>query len=191
MSEDEQKFKTKICLLGDSQVGKTSLIRRYVMDRFSDEYISTLGTKVTKKELVLPRDDARYNMTFMIWDVEGTREKLEGHIKDFNASLQPGYIKGSEGILLVFDLTRKETLGGVKEWYDGVVQQVGKDIPFILLANKRDLKDKRAVSDKEAKAEAEKFGFELYFTSAKTGDNVEDAFSKLGNLVLDNIGASD
>lgn len=187
MADDGMKFKTKICLLGDSKVGKTSLIRRFVMDRFSDDYISTLGTKVTKKEINLTKDDETFDLTFMIWDVEGTREKMGGHIKDFNASLHPGYIKGSEGIILVFDRTRKGTLEGVNEWYKGVVEAVGKDIPFLLLGNKSDLKNEIMVSEEEAMAMGEKMGFEVLFTSAKTGNNVEDAFNKLGYSVLKSL----
>ena len=113
-------------------VGKTSLIRKFVMDRFSDDYISTLGTKVTKKTISVEREEGTYDLTMMIWDIEGKRSNLETNIESFEGSIPAGYLKGSEGIFLVFDLTRKETLERVEEWYKGVTKQVGKEINRLL-----------------------------------------------------------
>jgi len=183
---DALEFKTKVCLLGESQVGKTSLIRKFVMDRFSDEYITTLGTKVTKKEVLVTKGDKKYNLTMMIWDVEGRRDNLSKNIDDFTASVPPGYIPGSEGIFLVFDLTRKETLESIKHWYEGVVKSVGKQIPCILLGNKNDLEI--VVKDEDILAHTRDYGFQVYLTSAKTGENIEQAFEDLADKVLTGLG---
>ena len=187
MTEDGIIFKTKICLLGESMVGKTSLIRKFVMDRFSDDYISTLGTKVTKKTVAVERDEGTYDLTMMIWDIEGKRANLETNIESFEGSIPAGYLKGSEGIFLVFDLTRKDTLEHVEAWFSGVTKQVGKEIPFILLGNKKDLRDKQDVKPAEVEAKIEKLGLNVLYTSAKTGENVEEAFQELANRVLDNV----
>ena len=168
-------------------VGKTSLIRKYVMDRFSDDYISTLGTKVTKKALSVPRDDGNYELTMMIWDVEGIRNNMETNIESFSSSIPAGYLKGSEGIFLVFDLTRADTLKSIDLWYQGVVDQVGKEIPCLLLANKSDLKKSITIKQSDIDVHNKKHGFDVLYTSAKTGENVEKAFKKLANQVLDNI----
>jgi small GTP-binding protein len=168
-------------------VGKTSLIRKFVMDRFSDDYISTLGTKVTKKTFSIPREEGIYDLTMMIWDVEGRQDNLQTNIESFNTSIPAGYLRGSEGIFLVFDLTRKETLKSIEAWYKGVVKEVGKEIPCTLLGNKNDLKKKMEVKPQDVDVHNRKFSFEVFYTSAKTGENVEDAFQKMANRILDNV----
>ena len=168
-------------------VGKTSLIRKFVMDRFSDDYISTLGTKVTKKPFAIQREDGMYDLTMMIWDVEGRHDNLEMNIESFDTSIPAGYLKGSEGVFLVFDLTRKKTLANIESWYKGVVAQVGKEIPCILLGNKSDLKSKIEAQTSDVDVYNKKFRFDVFYTSAKTGENVEEAFQALANRILDNI----
>ena len=98
---DTYSLKVKICLVGDSAVGKTSLIRRYVMDIFDDKYLSTLGTKVSKKQVIIKNEDREVAFTFSIWDVLGQ--------KDFK-KIQNLAFRGSKGAMLVCDLTRKDTL---------------------------------------------------------------------------------
>ena len=93
-------IKKKICLLGDAAVGKTSLIRRYVMDKYDDEYLSTLGTKVTKKEVEVIDDFnfVEFQLTFMLWDVLGQKEFKRIHQAAF---------QGTKGALIVCDLSRQ------------------------------------------------------------------------------------
>src|SRR5436309_1950018 len=96
----DDHVKRKILLLGDGAVGKTSLIRRFVVDKFSDDYITTIGTKVTKKDLRIESPSKATDMTFMIWDVLGQK----GY-----RGIQESSFQGAKGALLVYDVTRPET----------------------------------------------------------------------------------
>src|SRR3972149_9514351 len=93
--------KKKGVLLGDSAVGKPSLIKRFVLDAFEDSYVATVGSKVTKKELAIPRPDKTVNLTMMIWDLLGQEGYTSFHTWTF---------QGVYGAILVADLTRRETL---------------------------------------------------------------------------------
>ncbi len=115
----------KICLLGEGGVGKTSLIGRYVFDCFSDDYIVSFGTKVTKK--VLELDNVQ--LTLMIWDVLGQRSQR---------SLHAAYYAGANGALFVCDTTSETTLNALPTWLDDFKASVGQR-PSIPLINKSDL----------------------------------------------------
>ena len=171
-------IKRNIVLIGDASVGKTSLVRRFVTDDFSDKYITTIGLKVTKKEIDIGLDDDKTNMILMIWDIIGQKGYKQTQSLSF---------KGVNGALLVADLTRKDTLDSLLEyWIPLVVKAVGP-VPLIFLGNKADLKDEAEFGLKEIEAVAkksQKFGStnECFLTSAKTGDNVEDAFIRMAEF---------
>jgi small GTP-binding protein len=158
----------KICLLGDFAVGKTSLIRRYVEGIFDDTYLTTVGVVVTRKALTYP--DISLNL--LIWDLAGGR--------DFS---QSGYLIGVAGAFIVCDLTRATTLTAYHT-YSSQVRQLNPNAELILLANKSDLIDARIVSDERLWAMAGELGAPLLFTSAKTGEHVEAAFSCLADSLI-------
>jgi len=158
----------KICLLGDGGVGKTSLVRRYVYDLFSDEYIRSFGTKVSKKVLEL----GNVSLTLMIWDVLG--QKL-------TPSLHEAYYKGANGAMLVCDLSREETVRSLLRWRDDLFRVVGER-PLVLVGNKSDLE--RTVPNGLLDEISAEFGQEIMLTSAKTGEGVEGAFQELGRRML-------
>ena len=166
-------IKKKMCLLGDPAVGKTSLIRRYVMDKYDDEYISTLGTKVTKKEVEI-KDDfnfVQFNLTFMIWDVLGQKEFKRIHQAAF---------QGTKGALIVCDLSRADTIQALEEWASNLFAVAGK-VPVVFLGNKVDLVENPETAIIESMAQ--KYEAPHYLTSAKTGVNVDDAFMHLGDEI--------
>lgn len=170
-------IKKNIILLGDGAVGKTSLIRRYVIDEFSDDYITTIGTKVTKKEIYL--EEEKTLMTMMMWDIIG--QKGFRYTQSLSA-------RGMSGALLVSDLTRKETLESLKSYWIPLVIRIAGPIPMIFLGNKADLKDELqfGLEDIESlAAECEAFGStnECFLTSAKTGNNVEKTFFKMAEYI--------
>jgi len=171
MGEDKV-IQRKICLLGDGAVGKTSLIRRFVLDVFRDEYLSTIGTKVSRKEFAVHSEGRDTFLTMMIWDIVGQKEYQKLHSM---------YYQGASGALIVCDLTREETLEHVREWVSSLFAEVG-EIPVILLANKSDLADEKAEREYEAAAKA--LGMEFLVTSAKLGQNVEEAFQVLGAMLV-------
>ena len=157
----------KVCLLGAAGVGKTSLVRRFVESLFDEHYLTTIGVKVDKK-LIQLRDEA---MTLMLWDIAGA----EAHF-----SVPSTYVRGAAGYLLVVDATRPETLATAQD----LVAQVGRDVgplPFVLVVNKIDLPHTR-IDPESADVRALGAGGHVR-TSAKTGEGVEDAFTRLAELV--------
>lgn len=166
----------KICLLGDPGVGKTSLIRRYVLDQFDDSYLSTMGAKVTKKVIEMEHNDPdiKVRMNLMIWDVAGQKEYFQFHEM---------YLKGMEGVLLVCDVTRRATADSMKRWVSTVSKSAG-NVPIIFLVNKIDLMDSADFDVDELEREAVHMGIPLYRTSAKTGENVQKVFPKMGEMLL-------
>jgi small GTP-binding protein len=159
----------KICMLGDFAVGKTSMIRRYVLDEFDDRYITTLGTKISKKVLHL----GKFELTFQIWDIIGN---INYH------KLQSQYYLGSEGAFIIFDVTRRDTFDNVMNWADAFLK-VAPKAKFILVANKVDL-EPTFDHENEVKDLAEVYGGHAFSTSAKTGENVEAAFRTLAEELL-------
>lgn len=174
------QYSRNLVLLGDSAVGKTSLIRRYVVDKYDDEYISTIGKKVTKKEVVLgPKDDPT-SVTLMIWDIIGQ--------KGFKYTQSVSFMH-AHGALLVADLTRKDTLESLRSYWVPLLLKVTGPIPIIFMGNKADLEKEAQFSlgDLEKLADScEGFGAKLpsYLTSAKTGDNVEDVFVNVAGQIV-------
>jgi len=163
----------KVCLLGDGAVGKTSLIRKFVFDEFDDGYLATIGTKITKKPMTLVSGEEAFNLTLMISDIVGQVEFERIHKQ---------YYRGSKAGIFVCDLTRTETLRSVDWWLESFRQVTG-NVPIVLLGNKSDLKERRAVSDSDLAKYASRFGCSHYITSAKTGINVEKAFLEVGRAL--------
>jgi small GTP-binding protein len=157
----------KICVLGDFAVGKTSLIRRYVEGLFDDKYLTTVGVVISRKVMAHPD----YALHLLIWDLAGGR--------DFSHSR---YLLGTAGALLVCDLTRAETLSAYED-YAGQVRRVNAQVPLFLLANKADLDEQRVISDELLAACSRDLGAPFLLTSAKTGDNVEAAFTRLAEML--------
>ena len=167
-----RRIMKKICMLGDGAVGKTSLIRRYVFDTFDDDYTPTIGTKIVKKEVSLP--DRGVDVTFMLWDIMGHKSHME---------VPQQYYLGAEGVLVVADLTRKETLDSLDYWYKTLCFETGP-LPTILVINKVDLVEYAAFGSDDVEEMAGKMDAPYYFTSAKTGEHVEDVFVRLAYIML-------
>ena len=175
---DVKHLQKKIALLGDPQVGKTSLIQRFVYGIFDDKYLATFGAKITKKSLLFGQhrypDIPNTQLTMLIWDIAGQ--------KAFK-SVHQAYYRGAEGALLVCDITRKETLDNICEWVQELYDAVG-NVPAILLINKCDLEDMYTFGEKEVEEVVSGFSLPFYITSAKTGHNVENAFQTLAEFIL-------
>ncbi len=171
---EPERMKVKICLVGEGAVGKTCLIRRFIHDQFDDRYISTLGAKVSKKELVVGTDGNQINVDMTIWDIMGE--------KGFRELLKEAYFHGAQGVLAVCDITRMETLTDLDDWVAAVVKVTG-NIPVEFLANKADLKEQQVIHPEDLEAAAKPHGAPFLFTSAKTGENVEQAFAELAKMI--------
>jgi len=159
----------KVCVLGSFGVGKTSLVRRYVQSMFSDAYLTTVGVKVDKKTLTVGAAE----VTLVLWDIAGE--------DDINA-IRMTYVRGAGGYFLVADGTRPETLGIAKSIQARVTAEVGT-VPFLLLLNKADLQESWGLTA-EPLAALESEGWTILRTSAKTGENVEEAFLELARRMV-------
>ena len=168
------KFTKKVCLLGDFGAGKTSLVRSFVEGCFDERYLSTIGVKVDRKVLTLPAASGEVVLTMMLWDLAG------------GPDLGPAagnYVRGAAGAVIVCDLTRRETLASAGE-YVRILQQANPKAQRVLAANKVDLVEEQRLSAGELEEVAAWLGAPLFFTSAKTGEQLEAMFAQLGALVL-------
>ena len=165
----EKKF--KVCVMGEPGVGKTSLIKRFVYNIFSDKYLETIGTNIYKKNL--KSGDA--DVTFMVWDIMGN--------DSFRQLLSTSYFFGAHALIAVGDLTRKDTFELLDEWVKAAKSVMEEEnVPVIMLANKSDLEWK--VDKEYLKKIASKIGSVKYMiTSAKTGEHVNDAFQTIADML--------
>jgi small GTP-binding protein len=171
-------YSFKICLVGEGGVGKTSLIKRFVFDQFSDKYITTLGTKITKKDVTIkhPKKRTSTNIRMLVWDIMGQQ--------GFRQMLQDAYFFGCQGVVGVCDITRKDTLLFLDDWVKAVYSIAGK-IPIVFLANKSDLTSQAELSLKDIDNFSARFKRAYAFlSSAKTGESVELGFKTLGEEIL-------
>lgn len=159
----------KVCLLGTSGVGKTSLVSRYVHSIFSDKYLTTVGVKIDKKSLQVNGTE----VTLVIWDLAGD--------DDFQR-LHTSYLRGTSGYLLVADGTRQVTLDQALALQTRVADSLGS-VPFILALNKADLAGNWEIDDARIQALVAQ-NFPIIRTSAKAGAGVEEAFAQLGQRML-------
>jgi hypothetical protein len=177
MSDLPNVMKLKVCMAGEGAVGKTSLIRRYVLDEYEDRYTATLGTKITKKPM-MTKDPAGapLSVDLILWDIMGTSTLRE--------LLKEAYYHGAKGILAVADLTRRETLVDLDGWARSI-RSVAGDIPTYAVLNKADLDAHRRLPHAEAEAFFRERAWPWTYTSAKTGAGVEEAFRGLVARVLE------
>jgi small GTP-binding protein len=168
------EFSSKIIICGDYSVGKTSLIRRFIDNRFLENYISTIGVDITRKTVTLSKD---CSVNFILWDIGGQITQMAPYRKKFYT--------GANAAFIVFDKTRKESFVNIKVWLNDISKEVGARIPKIIVANKNDLTFDYQVTTAELAKLAEELGMEYIETSAKTGENVEDAFKYIAHRVIE------
>jgi len=155
----------KIVVLGHFGVGKTSLIRRFVTDTFSDNYKVTIGVHITKKVVEIQSD----SVSLILWDLEGT---------DDIESIRQSYLLGTHGAVFVFDVSRPSTFQNLQSDLK-IVNGKMDDVPLMIVGNKSDLVDKQVLVEtlKENKIEVD------FLTSAKTGDEVNKMFLQLATIL--------
>lgn len=163
---------SKVCVVGDFAVGKTSVTERFVHNHFSAKYLTTIGVKIDTKEFVHPQSDLSHK--FVIWDVAGT--------DDFGPT-EFAYLRGANGYVYVADGTRPETLAVVEHIHSQIIAEYGP-APLVLLVNKRDLVADWAVGDDYIDALSAEYGA-VFRTSAKTGDEIELALTQLAEMIVD------
>ncbi len=170
----ERNYIVKICLLGEANVGKTSLVYRFIENKFRDNYKATLGVNLLKKDTTI---EGYGGATAQIWDLGG---------QESFRSLRRLYLEGANGGLIIFDMTNRTSFEKLNDWISSFKKARGNE-PIILIGNKSDLVKQIKVSKEEAQEFAKSLGMELIITSAKTGDFVESAFKDLIKVILDKI----
>jgi len=163
----EKDYIHKIVVIGDATVGKTSLIKKYTAGSFNQEYIKTIGAQFSRYQKVLG-ENQEIRVRLLFWDIAGQ--------DDFDF-MRPKFYHGARGAIIVFDLTRDETLQNVMNWYNDLRRHVGV-IPTILFGNKNDLIQTFEDSKIETTIQMDKF-YKFYKTSAKTGEHVHEAFDTI------------
>jgi small GTP-binding protein len=156
----------KICMVGHFGVGKTSLVRRFVTSEFGDQYLTTIGVKITKKNVEIRKEPH----TLMLWDIAG---------KDELAPVNLAQMAGTSGYILVVDGCRASTLTTAVDLQKNITKMYGP-LPFVMAVNKVDLENQWEVK----RSDIDSCGWSTFDTSAKSGVGVEDMFLRLAEKIV-------
>ncbi len=172
MGDEDYDFIFKILLLGNSDVGKSSLLLRYVDAVWNESFVPTIGVDFKVKTLDI--EDKKLKM--QIWDTAG-QERFRNVVST--------YFRGSNGILLLYDITNRDSFKDLESWLIEIEKNSDENVLKILIGNKNDLEEERVISYDEGKAFAERNNMKFIETSAKLDTNVSEAFETLGKLMVE------
>lgn len=172
--EGNYDYVAKAILVGDSSVGKSNLLSRFIANEFSNENKPTLGVEFGTK-ILQTREKL---VKIQIWDTAG-QEKYK--------SITNSYYVNSKGAIVVFDLSRKSSFDNTDKWIKDVLEITGKEISLILVGNKTDLTDNRVIEYNESLEKAKKYNIQYKETSALNGENVKEVFQILTDSIYDNF----
>jgi len=170
---EEYDLMFKILLLGDSGVGKSSLLLRYTKHEFNVDMRSTIGVEFALKYLKIDN----FQLKVQIWDTAGMERYR---------SITSAYYKGAKGVIIVYDICREKSFENVDKWIEDFKSKADEDAVILLIGNKNDLDDKREVNKEEAELKAQKNKFAFMETSAKDNNNVDKAFETLFKEIVKN-----
>jgi len=159
----------KICVIGEFAVGKTSTVERFVNAQFSDKYLTTIGVKVDTKEVTTNNVDLK----MIIWDIAGA---------DRFGEIEFAYMRGAAGYIVVADGTRRNTLSAAKDLRAQVEARFG-ELPFVFLLNKSDVRHDWEITDADIASLSNECD-NVFITSAKQGDDVDNALNTLASLIV-------
>ena len=166
------EIKLKLLIIGDSNVGKTSMLLNYTDNYFPESHLATIGVEYKVKEITTQK----YNVVLQIWDTAG-QERFRSITKSF--------FRNTNGILFVYDITSRKSFQSVKDWIkDSEMHDTG--FHKLLVGNKIDLEDKREIKTSELKDFGNKKGIEVIETSAKNRINIDEAFQKIVEIIIGN-----
>mmetsp|Transcript_22207 Transcript_22207/g.35706 ORF Transcript_22207/g.35706 Transcript_22207/m.35706 type:complete len:203 (-) Transcript_22207:422-1030(-) len=167
----------KLVIIGDAGVGKSSLLLRFTEDNFSTNYISTIGVDFRFRTLNIKQKIVK----LQIWDTAG-QERFR--------TITSAYYRGADGVILVYDVTSDESFKHVEDWLEQVNKYASEDTAKLIVGNKADLIKDKQVSSEDALQFGVKFGIDVIETSAKTADNVDKAFNRLGEKLIETRGST-
>ncbi len=172
-----EKLSSKVIVLGDGAVGKTSIVHRYVTDKFQKRYTATIGVDILNKAVKITQGVTDYEVNLNLWDIGG---------QDSFKLVRGKFYKQAIAALLIFDITNKKSFDNLEAWIKEAIDNVEQKIPFVLIGNKIDLTDNRAVQTEEIQKKAKELDIALVIeTSAVTGEGIDQAFNYLANTIID------
>lgn len=157
----------KILIIGETAVGKSCLLLRFAEDKFNQDFLTTIGIDFKVRHVII--DDAKIKL--QIWDTAG-QEKFR--------TIAKGYFRGANGIIIVFDVTSRDTFNQCKTWMNSIKETMTEPVDIVLVGNKCDMT--RVITEEEAQTLANEMGVKYFETSAKTGQNVENTFMELATM---------
>ena len=170
------EFLMKVVIIGDSSVGKTNFLFRFVEGKFSEVHIATIGFDYKSRIIKLP--NSKKTVKLQVWDTAGQERYM---------SLNKNLFHRVQGIILMYDLTERDTFEHVTNWLD-LVKQNAPNKPIIIVGNKLDMAEERRIVEYEEGEKIAKNNNVLFFeTSGKSGDNVENVFCSLGEVIYANM----
>ena len=172
-NNQEYDYLFKLLLIGNSSVGKSSLLVRFVDDIWEENFVPTIGVDFKLKTLEIDGKKVK----LQIWDTAG-----QERFKNITAS----YYRGGNGVLVVYDITDRDSFNNLNSWLIEIEKNANKNVFKLLIGNKNDLESERKVSYNEGKEFADSNGMQFIETSAKTSDKVHDAFKLLTNEIIKN-----
>ena len=171
----KKEFLSKILLIGDGAVGKTCFLNRYIDDKFIESHLMTVGIDFKLKNIQL--DDGK-SCKAQIWDTAG-QEKFH--------AITRNYFKNAHGIILIYSVIDIASFQNVKNWIKQIKKEASEKVCIILVGNKIDKQEERLVSTEEGEKIADEYGLKYFECSAKTGENIEQAFKEVAKKILENF----
>lgn len=162
----------KILLLGDSSVGKTCFLTQFAEGTFKENHLATIGLDFRLKEITLPDGTS---VLLKIWDTAG-QEKFR--------TITKNYFKGADGIILLYDITKKETFEGITLWLDDIRDNGSEKVRILLVGNKADLVNNREVTFDEGHQLAKEQSLPFFESSAKNNINIQETINDLANQII-------
>jgi small GTP-binding protein len=172
--KDEYESLLKLVIMGDSSVGKSNYICRFVDGKFNPVHVSTVGFDF--KSRIFEMSNPKKKVKFQIWDTAGQEKYM---------SINKNLFQRVQGIILMYDISNLNSFKNLVKWMDGIKEN-SKDVPVILIGNKCDLEGERQVQTEEGENFASKYDIKFFEGSAKTGVNVDKSFEAIGDIILNN-----
>ena len=166
MEDDNYEFMFKVVLVGDSFVGKTNIMSKYLKNEFHEDSKATVGVEFGSKQFNVEG----HSIKAQIWDTAG-QERYK--------AITSAYYKGAKGAFIVYDITRKNSFESIDKWINDVTAVADKKITIVLIGNKSDLEDQRQVTKEQGEDKANKLQVAFLETSAFSGENLEKAFQMM------------
>ena len=178
-SDDQNNYELlyKIIIIGDTCVGKSNILSRYLRDEFREDSKSTVGVELGSKFLKVKGVGTK----LQIWDTAG-QERYR--------SITSSYFKGSHGCFIVYDITNETSFEDVNKWYEQAQKESSKEISIILVGNKCDLENERKVSKEKGEEKARALNCPFFETSALSKIKIDDIFNEMVNNIFDRTGGA-